>query len=322
MSKDYNFYRCRLERRLTGEGDPCLLAVTEVVQAICDAGFQKHGTSMWSHPSSPHCYFKYAKTPRDGMFKLRAVKKSDMTTLDFLIDTRMYPYFLMIENNPDWQDLMDEVINTLQQMINDEAEKYNYQGEIIMYHAHKTQYLDEFASAMAFMKDHDQRNQDENNNLTYNNNMETNTEDLKLKVIQELTKGNVRIGQIIMEVKGNNTYYEQSRTEGEENATLTTSKLGKALEAVQDIMWGQSANAVIFCALRDKHGYADNMSQYERDWKIMAGEYRLSCQCPEGTLRAAFRDNPYLKLPVEKWSSNGAPERAIMLIEKFEESIL
>ena len=103
---------------------------------------------------------------------------------------------------------------------------------------------------------------------------------------------------------------------------LTTSKLGKALEAVQDIMWGQSANAVIFCALRDKHGYADNMSQYERDWKIMAGEYRLSCQCPEGTLRAAFRDNPYLKLPVEKWSSNGAPDRAIMLIEKFEESIL
>ena len=196
MKKDYEFYRCRLERRLTGEGEFALLAVTEVVQAICDAGFQKHGTTMWSHPSSPHCLFKYAKTPRDGMYKLRAVRMSDMTTLDILIDTRMYPYFLMIDNNPDWQDLMDEVIATLQQMINDEAEKYNYQGEIIMHHAHETQYLDLFLSALAYMRDRDQRYQDENNNLTYNNNMENISEDLKLKIIQELTKGNVRIGQI------------------------------------------------------------------------------------------------------------------------------
>ena len=148
------------------------------------------------------------------------------------------------------------------------------------------------------------------------------SDETKIKIIQELTKGNARIGQIIMEMKGTINYHEQSRTVEEENATLTTSKIGKALEAVQDIMWGQSANAVIFCALRDNHGYADNMSQYERDWKIMAGERRLSCQCPEGTLRAAFRDNPYLKLPVDKWSSNGAPDRAISLIKKFEESIL
>ena len=322
MNTDYDFYRCHLERRMTGEGEPALLAVTEVVQAICDAGFQKHGTTMWSHPSSPHCYFKYAKTPRDGMYKLRAARESDMTTLDILIDTRIYPYFLMIDNNPDWQDLMDEVIGTLQQMINDEAVKYNYQGEIIMHHAHKTQYLDLFLSALAYMRDRDQRNQDENNNLTYNNNMENISEDLKFKVIQELSKGNVRIGQLIFSNTGTITYHENQGHEEEKKVTLTTSKMGKALEAVQDIMWGQSANAVIFCALRDKHGYADNMSQYERDWKIMAGEYRLSCQCPEGTLRAAFRDNPYLKLPVEKWSSNGAPDRAIMLIEKFEESIL
>ena len=322
MKKNYEFYRCRLERRLTGEGEFALLAVTEVVQAICDAGFQNHGTTMWDHPSSPHCLFKYAKTPRDGMYKLRAVRMSDMTTLDILIDTRMYPCFLMIDNNPDWQDLMDEVIGTLQQMINDEAEKYNYKGEIIMHNAHETQYLDLFLSALAYMRDRDQRNQDENNNLTYNNNMENISEDLKLKVMQELAKGNVRIGQLVFGNTGTITYHEQSRTVEEENVTMTTSKIGKALEAVQDIMWGQSANAVIFCALRDKHGYADNMSQYERDWKIMAGEYRLSCQCPEGTLRAAFRDNPYLKLPVDKWSSNGVPDRAISLIKKFEESIL
>lgn len=315
MRKDYDFYRCRLERRLTGEGDPCLLAVTEVVQAICDAGFQKHGTSMWSHPSSPHCYFKYAKTPRDGMFKLRAVKISDMTTLDFLIDTRMYPYFLMIENNPDWQDLMDEVINTLQQMINDEAEKYNYQGEIIMYHAHKTQYLDEFASAMAFMKDHDQRNQDENNNLTYNNNMETNTEDLKLKVIQELTKGNVRIGQIIMEVKGNNTYYEQSRTDTvEENISPSIPTKEEMIMAVKDTVsqgmwWSNRSWSVVYRVYQIK-GYMGGFSQFiaeAKSWQIDTG-FELNYDAVQKPITSGK-----LIGDVEEWEANGAPKQAVVL---------
>ena len=260
MKNDYEFYRCRLERRLTGEGEFALLAVTEVVQAICDAGFQKHGTTMWSHPSSPHCLFKYAKTPRDGMYKLRAVRMSDMTTLDILIDTRMYPYFLMIDNNPDWQDLMDEVIGTLQQMINDEAEKYNYQGEIIMHHAHETQYLDLFLSALAYMRDRDQRYQDENYNLTYNNNMENISEDLKLKIIQELTKGNVRIGQINMGVKGTINYHEQSRTE--EKIEVTDEQLAKALIAINGkdkAVNSQAAWLGACCFLAWNHGYPRNL---------------------------------------------------------------
>ena len=260
MKNDYEFYRCRLERRLTGEGEFALLAVTEVVQAICDAGFQKHGTTMWSHPSSPHCLFKYAKTPRDGMYKLRAVRMSDMTTLDILIDTRMYPCFVMIDNNPDWQDLMDEVIGTLQQMINDEAEKYNYQGEIIMHHAHETQYLDLFLSALAYMRDRDQRYQDENYNLTYNNNMENISEDLKLKIIQELTKGNVRIGQINMGVKGTINYHEQSRTE--EKIEVTDEQLAKALIAINGkdkAVNSQAAWLGACCFLAWNHGYPRNL---------------------------------------------------------------
>lgn len=246
---------------------------------------------------------------------------SDMMTLDILIDTRIHPCFVMIENNPDWQDLDSEVKDTLLLMINDKANKYGWDVDMKVYVANRTQYLKEFKSIMAYLEEPDPSNLDDNNNLNHNN-MKQDSEDFKYKFIQELTKGNVRIGQLIFDNSGTITYHEHRDHEEEENATLTTSKIGKALEAVQDIMWGQSANAVIFCALRDNHGYADNMSQYERDWKIMAGERRLSCQCPEGTLRAAFRDNPYLKLPVDKWSSNGVPDRAISLIKKFEESIL
>ena len=35
------------------------------------------------------------------------------------------------------------------------------------------------------------------------------SEDLKMKFIQELSKGNVSIGQLIMEVHGDNHYYEK-----------------------------------------------------------------------------------------------------------------
>lgn len=146
------------------------------------------------------------------------------------------------------------------------------------------------------------------------------SDELKLKVIQELVKGNVKIKNLFMDNHGPINQYEGNDLE-KKNEVPPTSQIAKALEAVQGMMWGQSANAVIFCALRDNHGYADNMSQYERDWKVMAGERRLSSLCPEGTLRAAFRDNPYLRLPVDKWSANGAPDRAVMLVEKFEEYI-
>ena len=126
MSNDYLFYRCHLERRTANDGEPGLFAATEVVRAICDAGFQRNGTSMRSYPSSPHCFYKYAKPPKQVMYKMWAVKKTDRTPLNILIDTRIHPCFVMIEKNPDWQDLVGEVTDTLERMINDEAEQYNW----------------------------------------------------------------------------------------------------------------------------------------------------------------------------------------------------
>ena len=52
MNKNFMFYRCFLEREMAAEGEPGLLAATEVVQAVCDAGFQRNGFSMKSYPTS------------------------------------------------------------------------------------------------------------------------------------------------------------------------------------------------------------------------------------------------------------------------------
>ena len=185
--KEFNFYRCYLERGLSGEEEPGLFAATEVVQAVCNAGFHRNGLLMKCYPSSPRCYYKYAKTPKEGMYLLRAVKKADMTTLDILIDTRPYPCFVMIEKHTDWQKETEEVVYTLEQVINDDAIQYNWRVKLREYQATSTQNLKEFMSALAYI--YDQEDVPENN------------------------KSNVQIGQLILKVNGNNYYKEDMNKE-------------------------------------------------------------------------------------------------------------
>ena len=151
MINNYLFYRCYLDGGMASEGETGLLAAKEVVRAVCDAGFQRNGTSMRSIPSSPHCYYKFVKPPLNGMFMLWAVKKTDKTTLNILIDTRLHPNFVMIENNPEWNDLFGEVIDTLERMINDGAAQYNWHVNLRKYQVDYTQYLDLFISALAYL---------------------------------------------------------------------------------------------------------------------------------------------------------------------------
>ena len=82
------------------------------------------------------------------------------------------------------------------------------------------------------------------------------------------------------------------------------------VENVREYFWKDSAMAVIFCVCRDRYGYADNMSQFERDF-----------QCQEGLLSNTFRNNPYMRLPIDKWRENGAKERVLRLVEAYENAV-
>ena len=79
---------------------------------------------------------------------------------------------------------------------------------------------------------------------------------------------------------------------------------------VREYFWGDSSLAVIFCVCRDCYGYANNMSQFERDF-----------QCQEGLLSNTFRNNPYMRLPIDKWKENGAKERVLRLMEAYENAV-
>ena len=235
MNKNFMFYRCFLEREMAAEGEPGLLAATEVVQAVCDAGFQRNGLKMKCYPSSPHCYYKYAKTPKEGMYMMRAVKKSDMTTLDILIDTRLYPCFVMIEKHKDWQEEAEEVRNTLEQVINDDADKYHWHIILREHNTSTTQHLEEFISALSYIKDQED--------------------------VPESHKNNVQIGQLILKVNGNNYYHEgverqRSGEEGLKDEKKEELKYERIEEKLKPLFYNNEADVRQF--LNDIEGMAPN----------------------------------------------------------------
>jgi hypothetical protein len=105
----------------------------------------------------------------------------------------------------------------------------------------------------------------------------------------------------------NNYYGSNGREQGLEVALPV---LVASVACVREYFWKDSAMAVIFCVCRDRYGYADNMSQFERDF-----------QCHEGLLSNTFRNNPYMRLPIDKWKENGAKERVLRLAEAYENAV-
>ena len=105
----------------------------------------------------------------------------------------------------------------------------------------------------------------------------------------------------------NNYYGNHDQGQGFEVALPV---LVASVERVREYFWKPSAMAVIFCVCRDRYRYVDNMSQFERDFN-----------CQEGLLSNTFRNNPYMRLHVDKWKENGAKDRVLRLVEAYEQAV-
>ena len=82
------------------------------------------------------------------------------------------------------------------------------------------------------------------------------------------------------------------------------------VERVREYFWGDSALAVVFCVCRDCYGYANNMSQFERDF-----------HCHDGLLSNTFRSNPYMRLNIGKWEQQGVKQRVLRLMEAYRNAV-
>jgi len=86
--------------------------------------------------------------------------------------------------------------------------------------------------------------------------------------------------------------------------------LVECVERVREYFWSDSALAVVFCVCRDCYGYANNMSQFERDF-----------HCHDGLLSNAFRNNPYMRMNISKWGQQGVKQRVLRLVEAYRNAV-
>jgi hypothetical protein len=88
------------------------------------------------------------------------------------------------------------------------------------------------------------------------------------------------------------------------------SALVACVDGVRPYFWSDSSMAVIFCVCRDCYDYANNMSQFERDF-----------HCQEGLLSNTFRNNSYMRMSVDKWEQMGVKTRVLRLVEAYKNAV-
>lgn len=122
------FYNCRLEPRqlLIGEDENCFLRSKEVVRTICDADFRNNSLDLIDPKTNKYYYHEYAKHPKNGLYLMRVVNerlrkdtstselKTDHPFLHVLIDTQVYPHFVIVEHYDSLPQCSAEVVGVLQ----------------------------------------------------------------------------------------------------------------------------------------------------------------------------------------------------------------
>ena len=153
MYKDFYFFNCCLEGRQLKLGETGFLAAKEVVRAICDADFRNNGLYLKDPSTNASYYHEFAKRPKDGLYLMRAVKAEDGTCLDVLIDTRLFPSFVLVEKNNDRLQMSEDVVKAVERSLNHAANKFGWQAKLKENQLNVVQHLDLFYSAMAYVKD-------------------------------------------------------------------------------------------------------------------------------------------------------------------------
>ena len=73
--------------------------------------------------------------------------------LDVLIDTRLFPSFVLVEKNNDRLQMSEDVVKAVERSLNHAANKFGWQAKLKENQLNVVQHLDLFYSAMAYVKD-------------------------------------------------------------------------------------------------------------------------------------------------------------------------
>ena len=153
MNKEFFFYNCCLEGRQLELGETGFLAAKEVVRAICDTDFRNNGLYLKDPSVNASYHHEFAKRPKDGLYLMRALKANNDTSLDVLIDTRLFPSFVLIEKNNNKLQMSMELTKVVERSLNHAANKYGWLAKLKENQLNVVHDVDLFYSAMAYMKD-------------------------------------------------------------------------------------------------------------------------------------------------------------------------
>ncbi len=128
------------------------------------------------------------------------------------------------------------------------------------------------------------------------------SDELKLKILQELSKGNVRIGQFIMEVHGDNHYHEKDNSE--KRPKVTDEQVAQALLNINgkdQVLNNYQLWLGACCLLMWKYNFPRNLEMCcDRINSLPYHGKLLPLECKYDNIRK-FSYLKFVKEDVDKW---------------------
>lgn len=149
MEPTYLVFNCRLEGRQLREGEQGLLAAREVVQAICDADFRDHSLDLVNPMTNKRYHHEYVKPPENKLYLMRVVNPENRLSLDVVVDTRMYPNYILIEKDQHRAKDSYVLAKIMQHSLDKAAEAYGWNLKMKKNSLNEI-YSSSILSAMAF----------------------------------------------------------------------------------------------------------------------------------------------------------------------------
>lgn len=148
--RNFFFYNCSLRGMQLGEGETGVIADKEVLQRIFDADFRDHSLNLVDPMSNTHYYHEFVKVPKDGLYLLNVVNPLTRSSFRVLIDTRIFPNFVLVEKDPLRMEESIEVALVMEYSLKLAAAKYKWEAQLVVNQVNEIRYMNEFWTAMIY----------------------------------------------------------------------------------------------------------------------------------------------------------------------------
>ena len=146
---------------------------------------------------------------------------------------------------------------------------------------------------------------------------------------QRVYNFNSSVGQFIEHVDtvnftldGNGQFhFNNVENVNEKKKEMSNEQLARAIENTQELFWGKSAYAVVFCLIRDDYKKEMTQTAFESMVELLPYQKVRDYTCSTGTIANAFSDNPIFKTHVSRWEAQGASNRILKLLNKLREEL-